>query len=147
MEWGLLFHPLNFEDLSKKQRTLATASKIILAARMGKGSLGVDIPVQVTGCALEGNLKIELHTMHSLPFIRTAYISFTQSPMIGFNLKPLNSMDLMDVPGLSSFLIDLINSILESVLVEPNRLPIELDSIINGETILDGRPATSMAFA
>lgn len=76
-------------------------------------------------------MRIQIRLTSVLPLVKILEISFTEQPKIDFILKPLKSLDLMDMPGLSNWLNSLINGILETQLVNPNVLTINLEAGFN----------------
>ena len=101
-------------------------NRICLVSRVGKGVIGINIPILVKDISLNSKIRIELDLISSLPFVKTVTVCLLESPEIDFVLKPLKSMDLMDLPLLNSFLFNLINENIDNVLVNPNKLIINI---------------------
>lgn len=99
----LLFVPIEIaEDASvfiRKTSGYQWNSKIVLAARFGASlvGVGVDIPILLKGISFKGKLRVQMKLTSTLPIIKIVEISFTEHPKIDFILKPLKSLDLMDV--------------------------------------------------
>ncbi|ELQ75441.1 Ca2+-dependent lipid-binding protein CLB1/vesicle protein vp115/Granuphilin A, contains C2 domain [Trachipleistophora hominis] len=104
-------------------------SRIVLTARLGlsvKGK-GLDIPIMVRNLSFAGRMRIILTLAKSLvtPLV-SVELCFLSAPQIDFDLCPLKSIDLMNMPGLSTFIHTLIDSNLQKMLVDPNSLTIDL---------------------
>ena len=125
-----MFVPKDAEDLSlgKDERN----SRIVLATRIGRGVVAVEVPVLVKEISFRGTISLQLKTMPSFPYIKTASVSFYEHPKIDFVLKPLKGVDLMDMPGLSNFLDLLVNQVVGMLFVQPNIFTLDLDAIMNG---------------
>lgn len=131
LECEFSFHPFDNEDLCLKNDSDRT-SNILLNTRIGRGVLGVDIPVLVKNLSFQGTVSIQLTTMTTFPYVKLATISLPQLPEIDFVLKPLKSVDIMDVPGLSQSLHFLIRDTLTWLMVHPNSYTLDLDLLLNG---------------
>ncbi|KAJ3286488.1 hypothetical protein HK104_009001 [Borealophlyctis nickersoniae] len=131
MEWDLGFVPIDEDRLSKVQleRGDVRQSKIELTARVGKGVASIPLPVLVTDLELKGTMRIKLKFISGFPFIKTIDLQFREKPLVDFTIRPLKGMDLMDTPGLNSFLQDTIDWHLNANLVE-NKIPIDLEAIM-----------------
>lgn len=101
-------------------------SKIVLVARFGKGFVGMDVPVMIKEIAFFGKLRVQLELMQEMPLLRQVQLSFLETPKIDFVLRPLKAFDLMDLPGLSNWMMSMINDNLEAQLVNPNRITINI---------------------
>ncbi|ELA47900.1 hypothetical protein VCUG_00620 [Vavraia culicis subsp. floridensis] len=104
-------------------------SRIVLTARLGlnvKGK-GLDIPIMVRNLSFSGRARIILTLAKSLvtPLV-SVEVCFLTAPQIDFDLCPLKSIDLMNMPGLSTFIHTLINSNLQKMLVDPNSITVDL---------------------
>ncbi|KAI3631409.1 hypothetical protein MIR68_010899 [Amoeboaphelidium protococcarum] len=129
-----IFEPKDSEDLvvTKDERN----SKIVLSTRIGKGVMGVEIPVLVKNIGFSAQAQIELQTMQGFPFVKIVKLQLPQHPSVQFVLKPLKGMDLMDLPGLNAFLQTLIRDIVGMLFVHPNAFVLDLDAIMNGDYVV-----------
>jgi Ca2+-dependent lipid-binding protein len=94
----------------------------------GDSCFGVGHCIQGKGNQpLNAQMRIRLQLISSIPVIKTLQICFVEHPTIDFVLKPLKSLDLMDLPGLSHWLHSIIDYVLKSQLVAPNSLTINLE--------------------
>lgn len=105
-------------------------SKIVVVARLGKGFVGVDVPVMVKEISFFGKLRVQLELMNDMPLLKQVQISFLETPKIDFILRPLKAIDLMDLPGLSNWMMSMINDNIEAQLVNPNRITINVAGTI-----------------
>ncbi|KAI9105980.1 C2 domain-containing protein, partial [Phlyctochytrium arcticum] len=132
MDWDLSFVPIDEDETTKKQRESSGMknSKIELTARVGKGVASIPLPVLVTEIEFTGTARIQLKFMTTFPFIKTVEFGFMEMPHIDFIVRPLKGMDLMDTPGLSSFLTDTIAYYTKAFVVDPNFFPIDVEQLL-----------------
>ncbi|KAG0441179.1 hypothetical protein DMUE_1246 [Dictyocoela muelleri] len=113
----------------RKCQTRQWNSKIILVARLGtrvKG-IGVDLPIMVKDLSFSAKARIILRLTKKIPFLKELEFCFLDLPKIEFNLRPLKTVDVMDVPGLSRWINSIINSSMKKMLVNPNSIKIDLE--------------------
>eukprot|EP01135_Chromosphaera_perkinsii_P002105 Nk52_evm39s217 gene=Nk52_evmTU39s217 len=108
----------------------APDANIVLSVKFG---LGISAPIAVKDFTFHGKVRLEAILQDDYPFVNTAKIALLESPVVDFTLKPLKGPDLMDMPGLSSFIDGLINDNIEKALVNPNFIEIPLDQMMNGK--------------
>jgi Ca2+-dependent lipid-binding protein len=63
--------------------------KVAITARVGKGKVGVSVPVLVEDIAFSGNIRIKLKLFNEMPHVKSVDVSFLQKPHYDFVLKPL----------------------------------------------------------
>eukprot|EP00835_Amoeboradix_gromovi_P005553 NODE_533_length_7074_cov_0.525878.p1 type:complete len:1224 gc:universal NODE_533_length_7074_cov_0.525878:6568-2897(-) len=109
-------------------------SNIILEIRLGKGMASTAIPVSVKDTYFQGKLHCRIKLMTKFPHVKVVEIWFQELPLIDFVLKPLGnlSLDVMNLPGIKNAILMIINMILNTILVAPMRMPIDVDTILNG---------------
>jgi Ca2+-dependent lipid-binding protein len=124
----ICFQPFDEGDLSKRAREFTNKrnSKIELTARLGKGVASIPIPVLLTEVEIKGILRIQIKFSTTFPHMDLIEFGFLEKPTIDFVLRPLKGMDLMDAPGLSTFLHETIDWALESSIVNPNMIKFQL---------------------
>lgn len=129
------FQPKDEDDLSaiKDERN----SRIVLKTRVGKGVLAIEIPVLVKDISFSANLMIELRLMNGFPYVKIFSMSMPENPTIDFTLKPLNGVDVMDMPGLNNFLHKLIQDIIGWLFVQPNAFVFDLDAFMNTQVSVE----------
>ncbi len=59
MEWALGFTPNDLEDLTPKQAAHRVNPKIVLNIRVGKGMVGVGMPILLEDIGFVGHLRIK----------------------------------------------------------------------------------------
>ncbi|PJF19427.1 Tcb1p [Paramicrosporidium saccamoebae] len=101
-------------------------SKVVLNARMGKGRLGVDVPVMLKEISIFGKLRLQLELGPTVPFVNKIQLGFLETPRFDFILKPLKSFDLMDLPGLSNWISSSLTETINDTMVDPNMVVIPL---------------------
>lgn len=104
-------------------------SRIVISARIGlalKGR-GINVPVLVQNLSFYGKARIILKLSKDLKSpLKSVEFCFLSQPEIDFDLSPLKAIDLMNLPGLSSFIHNLIDSNVSQQLVDPNSIKIDL---------------------
>lgn len=123
-DWHLTFTPLT--------GTKSSNSKIILMTWLGKGMATVAVPVEVSEVAFNGTANIQLTLGEAFPHVRLVDFALRELPLIDFTLKPLKTMDLLNTPLLSQFIIDLINSQLNAFVVAPQKIHIDVETLLAG---------------
>lgn len=98
-------------------------SKILLTARLGKG-IGIDLPFLLKNISFKGRFRIRI-VLDRVLMVKNVEFFFMDVPEIDFTLKPLKSVDLMDLPGLSNALHAIINTALKTC-INPNSIKIDL---------------------
>lgn len=114
------------ESASRNPLVAQWNSKIVLVTRIGKGIIGVDVPVMIKEISVYCKARVQLELSPNLPFISRLQFSLLEPPKVDFILKPLKSFDLMDLPGLSSWLTNTINDVLQDKVVDPNMIDIPI---------------------
>ena len=133
MDWDLSFQPFDEDDASKRLGTRKN-SKIILTAKLGKSIASIPLPILLKEVGFRGLLRIHIKFSTIFPHIKLIEIGFLDKPKIDFILRPLKSMDIMDLPGLNSFLNETIKYQLENNIVDPNRITLQIEEMMNSST-------------
>ncbi|EPR78474.1 Ca2+-dependent lipid-binding protein [Spraguea lophii 42_110] len=121
----------NLRSKILKNKKFQWNSKIILVARLGTATkgIGVDLPIMVKNILFTGEGRVILRLTKELPLIKNVEFLFLNKPEIDFTLKPLKSVDIMDLPGLSDVIFSTIDSGLSKSLVNPNSIIVDLQKI------------------
>lgn len=136
----LFFIPL---ETSKETHMLFTKpsssaeynSRVVLVARLGmKSHFGVDLPILVKKIAFRTKVRVILSITKRSFFVREVEACMLEEPYIDFTLKPLKAVDLMDLPGLSNWINNIIISGLRSNLINPQSLKINLEKLVEAKT-------------
>lgn len=116
-------------------------SRIVLTARLGLNvrGKGLDIPVMVRNLSFAGRARIILKLTRCVMMpVKSVDFCFLSPPQIDFDLCPLKSIDLMNLPGLSTFIRTLIDSNMQKMLIDPNSITIDLQKKGKEEVIPEG---------
>ncbi|KAI9462339.1 tricalbin [Lactarius psammicola] len=139
MDWGFSFIPNDVSDLTPRQLATKSNPKVVLSIRVGKGPASAKLPVLVEDVTVSGLLRIRLKLMSSFPHVQVVDACFLEKPDIGYVLKPIGGetfgFDMMNIPGLSSFILDTIHSILGPMMYEPNVFTLNLEQLLSGAPV------------
>eukprot|EP00866_Antonospora_locustae_P001793 jgi/Antlo1/1793/734 len=109
-------------------------SRVVLVARLGmKSHFGVDLPILMKKIAFRTKLRVILSITKRSFFVREVEACMLEEPYIDFTLKPLKAVDLMDLPGLSNWINNIIISGLRSNLINPQSLKINLEKLLEAK--------------
>eukprot|EP00850_Spirogloea_muscicola_P003844 SM000016S01832 [mRNA] locus=s16:104651:108872:+ [translate_table: standard] len=94
--------------------------------------VGMWTTFHVTNVHLEGKLRIGLKFVSGWPYISRARLSFAGAPYVSLMVRPLAShgIDVSDLPGVAGWLDRLLATALETSLVEPNMLVIDVQRLV-----------------
>lgn len=93
----------------------------------------VSLPVCVKDIYFEGNLRIEVDLIPQFPHAQTLMVTFLEKPILDFQIIPLKSVNLTEIPGLAQLLSSLIHSAINDNLVNPEKLVIPLMEQAGGQ--------------
>lgn len=131
------FTPNDTDDMTKNEIKKKVDPKVALGIRVGKGFVGVTAPVLVEDMSISGSMKITLELSHNFPHIKIVALSFISPPDISYALKPVGGntfgIDIMSlIPGLSSFVNNMIHSNIGPLLYAPNSFDIDVEQLLEG---------------
>lgn len=89
MDWGLSFTPTDTSDLTPKQLKSKTNPKIVLSVRVGKGIAAANIPILLEDMSFSGLLRVRIKLMTAFPHVQVVDISFMETPVFDYVLKPI----------------------------------------------------------
>lgn len=89
----------------------------------------VTIPLLVKNFTFSGLFKITLDLTQKIPFTKAFSLSFLEMPLIDFQLVPLKSIDMLDLPYIGSLLNMIIESQITKLLLQPNKISIDLEEL------------------
>ncbi|KAI0274871.1 tricalbin [Gloeopeniophorella convolvens] len=139
MDWGFSFTPNEVSDMTQRQLATKSNPKVVLSIRVGKGPASAKFPVLVEDMTFRGLLRIRLKLMTNFPHVQVVDISFLEKPLIDYVLKPIGGetfgFDMMNIPGLSSFIRDTIHSILGPMMYDPNVFTLNLEQLLSGTPV------------
>ncbi|TFY64762.1 hypothetical protein EVG20_g5845 [Dentipellis fragilis] len=136
MDWGISFTPNDLSDMTPRQQATKSNPKVVLTIRVGKGVAVASMPILVEDMTFSGLARIRLKLMPSFPHVQVVDISFLEKPVIDYVLKPIGGdafgFDIANIPGLSSFIRDMIHSILGPMMYDPNVFTLNLEQLLSG---------------
>ncbi|KAL2913662.1 Tricalbin-2 [Polyrhizophydium stewartii] len=135
MDWDLFFTPFDVDGLSEREKASSGVYNFYmeLVARVGAGAASLPLTVLLKEFSLSGKLRISLKFVTAFPHIGAVEFGFLEVPSVDFILRPLKGLDLNDIPGLSTFLQDTINEQLKAAIVNPNKIPINLEEMMTAD--------------
>jgi len=138
MELGKLTFGKNAPFIISSRVLNSMENRIVLDCVLGFIAPDLDIilfinylPFGVEQVFFRGKLRLELDLIPDFPHVKTCLITFLEKPTVNFNLVPLK-LNLMNIPGISIILSDLVNKIIKDQLVYPNR---KILTIINNTLV------------
>lgn len=104
--------------------------KIQLSARVGtKNGIGINLPILVKELFFRGKIRIIVSLIQKNIFVKNVEVCLMDKPGLDFTLVPLKTVDIMDIPGLSKWIKNVITSILSTTIINPNSINIDLEAI------------------
>jgi Ca2+-dependent lipid-binding protein len=99
MDIDFNFTPVDEDMVSKREKELGDVrqSKIEVVAKVGKGVASIALPVVVANIEFRGRLRLGFKFMPKYPHIQAVEYSLLETPIINMVLRPLKSLDMMDV--------------------------------------------------
>ncbi|KAH9836496.1 C2 domain-containing protein [Rhodofomes roseus] len=136
MDWAISFTPNDESELTKKQADDKVNPKIVLAVRVGKGIASATIPILLENIEFTGVLRVRMKLMTTFPHVQLVDLSFTEKPHFDWVLKPIGGetfgFDIGFIPGLSSFIRDMVHATLAPMMYEPNVFTLNLEQLLSG---------------
>ncbi|KAJ2813627.1 Tricalbin-2 [Coemansia furcata] len=136
MDWHASFTPNDLEDVPAVLRENRVNPKVVLTVRVGKGFIGAGMPILVENMVFKGKMQVKLQLGPVFPHVRTADVCFLERPTIDFSLKPVGGetlgFDIAHVPGLRTFILDTMHSIIGPMFYAPNHFTVDVEQIISG---------------
>jgi hypothetical protein len=96
-------------------------------------TLKVTAQAFITSLRMEGKVRVGIQLAHNLPLIQRVRVSFVTPPKIGVSVKPLttHSFDIAHMPIIASLIEHTLTSAVESTVVTPNILTIDVPKLLN----------------
>ncbi|KAJ2160663.1 Tricalbin-2 [Coemansia sp. RSA 552] len=136
MDWHASFTPNDLSDVPAVLRENRVNPKVVLTVRVGKGFIGAGMPILVENMVFKGKMQVKLQLGPVFPHVRTAEVCFLERPTIDFSLKPVGGdtlgFDIAHIPGLRTFILDMMHSTLSPMFYAPNRFKIDVEQLISG---------------
>lgn len=105
-------------------------SKIILKARFGtRNNIGINLPILVKEVGFKGRVRATINLIPKNNFIKDVEVCLMEIPQFDFTLVPLKTVDIMDIPGLSTWIKKTIVNEMSKIVINPNSITIDIDKI------------------
>lgn len=133
------FTPNDESDMTPVEAREKINPRIALGVNLGKSIVSKKVTVLTEDINCSGNVRLMLKFGNIFPNIKTVSVQLLEPPMIDFVLKPIGGdtlgLDIMSfLPGLKSFVKNMINSIAGPMLFAPNHLDIDMEEIIAAQS-------------
>ncbi|MCJ1292500.1 hypothetical protein MMC34_004051 [Xylographa carneopallida] len=139
MDWKFSFTPGDKMDMTARQLKEKLNPKVVLEIRLGIGLVSKALDVIVEDFAFSGNMRVKVKLQAPFPHIDKVDICFLDKPVIDYVCKPLGGetlgFDINFIPGLESFIIEMIHGTLQPIMYDPNVFPIEIAKIMAGNPV------------
>lgn len=139
MDWKFSFTPNDTMDLTARQLKVKINPKVVLEVRIGKAMISKGLDVIVENFAFSGLMRVKVKLQIPFPHIEKVEICFLGRPEIDYVCKPLGGdmlgFDINFVPGLESFIKEMIHGSLGPMMYEPNVFPIEIAKMLAGDPV------------
>ncbi|KAI0726177.1 tricalbin [Fomitopsis betulina] len=136
MEWGIAFTPNDETEMTEKQKADKVNPKVVLSVRVGKGIASATMPVLVENIEFTGVLRVRMKLMTTFPHIQLVDLSFIEKPTFDWALKPIGGetfgFDIGFIPGLSSFIREMVHGTLGPMMYDPNVFTLNLEQLLSG---------------
>ncbi|KAK5165778.1 Tricalbin-2 [Saxophila tyrrhenica] len=139
MDWKFSFTPNDTADLTARQIKNKVNPKVVLEVRVGKAMISKGLDVIVEDMACEGVMRVKVKLQLPFPHIERVEISFLGKPKFDYVCKPLGGdmlgFDINFIPGLETFIQEMIHSSLAPMMYDPNVFPIEVAKMLAGNPV------------
>lgn len=139
MDWKFGFTPTDVADMTKRQLQDKINPKVVLEVRVGKGVVSKGLDVIVQDFAFTGHMRVKVKFQVAFPHIERIEVCFLERPEIDYVCKPLGGetlgFDINFIPGLESFIKELIHSSLGPMMYAPHVFPVEIAKILAGSAV------------
>ncbi|KAJ5121075.1 Tricalbin [Penicillium bovifimosum] len=139
MDWKFSFTPNDVMDLTARQTKDKINPKIVLEVRVGKGVVSKGLDVIVEDMACSGLMRVKVKLQIPFPHIERVDVCFLEKPELDYVCKPLGGdhlgFDINFIPGLESFIKEMIHANLQPMMYDPNVFPIEIAKMLAGNPV------------
>jgi Ca2+-dependent lipid-binding protein len=139
MDWKFSFTPNDIADLTARQIKNKLNPRIVLEVRVGKGVVSKGLDVIVEDMSFVGTMRVKFKLQLPFPHIERVEVCFLGRPEIDYVCKPLGGdtfgFDINFIPGLESFIQEMIHSSLAPMMYDPNVFPIEIAKMLAGDPV------------
>ncbi|CAI4689726.1 ACH_G0040030.mRNA.1.CDS.1 [Saccharomyces cerevisiae] len=139
MDWSFAFTPSDVSDMTATEAREKINPKISLGVTLGKSFVSKTMPILVEDINVAGKMRIKVEFGKAFPNIKIVSLQLLEPPLIDFALKPIGGdtlgLDVMSfLPGLKSFVKNIINSNIGPMLFPPNHLDINVEDIMAAQS-------------
>ncbi|CAI4047638.1 Tcb3p SKDI_13G0660 [Saccharomyces kudriavzevii IFO 1802] len=139
MDWSFAFTPSDVSDMTATEAREKINPKISLGVTLGKSFVSKTMPILVEDINVAGKMRIKVEFGKVFPNIKIVALQLLEPPLIDFALKPIGGdtlgLDVMSfLPGLKSFVKNIINSNIGPMLFPPNHLDINVEDIMAAQS-------------
>lgn len=139
MDWKFSFTPNDVADLTSRQIKNKINPKIVLEVRVGKAMVSKGFDIIVEDMAFSGLMRVKLKLQIPFPHIEKVEICFLGRPEVDYVCKPLGGdtfgLDINFIPGLETFIMEMIHANLGPIMYDPNVFPIEIAKMLSGNPV------------
>lgn len=139
MDWSFAFTPSDVSDMTATEAREKINPKIALGVTLGKSFVSKTMPILVEDINVAGKMRIKVEFGKVFPNIKIVSLQLLEPPLIDFALKPIGGdtlgLDVMSfLPGLKSFVKNIINSNIGPMLFPPNHLDVNVEDIMAAQS-------------
>ncbi|EJS42515.1 tcb3p [Saccharomyces arboricola H-6] len=139
MDWSFAFTPSDVSDMTATEAREKINPKISLGVTLGKSFVSKTMPILVEDINVAGKMRIKVEFGKVFPNIKIISLQLLEPPLIDFALKPIGGdtlgLDVMSfLPGLKSFVKNIINSNIGPMLFPPNHLDVNVEDIMAAQS-------------
>lgn len=80
------------------------AGDAVLVVRLGSRHVRVSVPLTISDVAVRGRLRLELIFATPWPWFARLHLAWAELPHVECSVRPVRSVDMMEMPGLSTWL-------------------------------------------
>jgi len=139
MDWLFSFTPNDTADMTSRQIKNKVNPKVVLEIRVGKAMISKGLDVIVEDMAFSGLMRLKIKLQIPFPHVERIEMCFLERPMIDYACKPLGGetfgFDINFLPGLESFIKEMIHGTLAPMMYAPNVFPIEVAKMLAGTPV------------
>lgn len=139
MDWMFSFTPNDTADMTARQLQNKVNPKVVLEIRVGKAMISKGLDVIVEDMSFSGLMRLKIKFQMAFPHIEKVEMCFLERPKIDYVCKPLGGetfgFDINFIPGLESFIQEMIHATLAPMMYAPNVFPIEVAKMLAGTPV------------
>lgn len=138
MDWKFSFTPMDTADMTANEAKNKVNPKVVLDVRVGKGVVSKALPIIVEDFQFAGLIRIKFKFQLPFPHIDRVDVCFLERPEIDYVCKPIGGdtlgFDINFIPGLESFILDMIHGNVGPMMYAPNVFPIEVAKMLSAKS-------------